>query len=101
MPKIQSRLCSSCRDVPVRWLLESLRHGYTLFDNFERESGESCDLCKLIHRSIGGGGAKKINIGIAPQFLMIEAVNMRDHVDHGFLKLCADPGISIGVAFPS
>ena len=85
-----------CISIPIRWLLESPRNGYTLFDNAQelRISDKTCDLCRLIHQSYGNldsGGVERINIGIAPQFLIIEAVTRRK-VDYSFLRLCADPG---------
>ena len=71
-------------------------NGYTLFGNTQelKEYDKTCDLCRLIHQSYGNldnGGVQKINIGIAPQFLIIEAVTS-DKVNHSFLRLCADLG---------
>jgi hypothetical protein len=91
-----STLCNLCNSIPIRWLLESPRNGYTLFDNTQelRKSDKTCGLCRLIHRSygnVGSGGVERINIGIAPQFLIIEAIT-HGKVDHSFLRLCADPG---------
>jgi hypothetical protein len=96
MPEIPSRLCGSCINIPIRWLLESPRNGYTLFEDFQKlkESEKSCDLCKLILRSIESledDGVKEINIAIAPQFLTVEVVKPSGFV-HRLLRLCAEPG---------
>ncbi|KAH7402863.1 heterokaryon incompatibility protein-domain-containing protein [Pyrenochaeta sp. MPI-SDFR-AT-0127] len=99
MPEIPPKLCDLCKSVPIGWLLESPRHGYTLFRNAQelreseqRASDKTCDLCGLILKSrgsLGNEGVKRINIGIAPQFLIIEAAT-DGKVDHSFLRLCAD-----------
>lgn len=96
MPEITSRLCNSCINIPIRWLLESPRNGYTLFDDFQKliESEKSCDFCKLIRRSIeslDNRGEIEINIAVAPQFLIIEVIELPSF-NHSLLRLCTVPG---------
>ncbi|KAF2181482.1 HET-domain-containing protein [Zopfia rhizophila CBS 207.26] len=93
---LKRRLKLDC--IPIRWLLESPRNGYTLFDDAQelRESDKTCDLYS--------GDLERINIGIAPQFLIIEAVTL-GWIDHSFLRLCADPdseaaSMSVQVGLP-
>jgi hypothetical protein len=109
MPEITSRLCSSCNNIPITWLLQSSGNGYTLFDNTQQliESEKSCDFCKLIHRSIkslDNHGNIEINIAVAPQFLIIEAIQPYNF-NHSLLRLCTIPGpeavsMALEVAFP-
>ena len=101
---VPSTLCHSCMNIPIRWLLETPRHAYTLFNHLENitESEKSCNLCKLILRSIENLGTddwREINIGITPQFFVVEIVQ-KGTVDDRHLRLCADVGseaASIGV----
>jgi hypothetical protein len=32
---VPSTLCHSCMNIPIRWLLETPRHAYTLFNHLE------------------------------------------------------------------
>jgi hypothetical protein len=96
MREITSSLCSSCTHIPITWLLQSPRNGYTLFDYSRQliESEKSCDFCKLIHRSIeniDNHGEIDINIAVAPQFLIIEVIKPTAFT-HRLLRLCTVPG---------
>jgi hypothetical protein len=96
-PKITSRLCNSCINIPIKQLLKSPRNSHLLFDDVRklRESAESCDFCKLILRSVkdlcNDNATPRINIVIAPQFLVIEVIRGK-YVDYRVLRLCTDPG---------
>ncbi|KAK5633732.1 hypothetical protein RRF57_009446 [Xylaria bambusicola] len=90
-----SGLCGLCKDIPIRWLLESPRNGYTLFDDFQmlKKSAESCDFCRLILQSVRERwNVKYINILISPQFLVIETESSYYDAYYHLLRLCADPG---------
>jgi hypothetical protein len=101
---VPSTLCHSCMNI--------------LFDGYSRRLGtrilslttskilpspeKSCNLCKLILRSIENDGTddwREINIGITLQFFVVEIVQ-KGTVDDRHLRLCADVGseaASIGV----
>ncbi|KAI3326688.1 heterokaryon incompatibility protein-domain-containing protein [Xylariaceae sp. AK1471] len=103
MPKVSSKLCGLCINIPVRWLLKSPSRGYLLFrhDTELSESAERCDLCHLILRSIGNlkNGMQTVSITMSPQFLIVEVFGSSG-VDYRVLRLCTDPGskaTSIGV----
>jgi hypothetical protein len=91
-------------NIPIRWLLETPRHGYTLFDDLRKitESTKSCNFCKLILRSVESLSTDhwgEINIGITPQFFVVQIVR-NGTVDDRHLRLSADVGseaASIGV----
>jgi hypothetical protein len=96
MPKISSTLCQLCSNIPIKWLLDSPLYTYTHFRSMDklRESAESCNLCRLILRTLKDLTVMSLlgfNIIMSLQFLIVEVVQWSS-VDYRVLRLCTDPG---------